>query len=90
MRSIQQVASEPQPGDIVVLTTGKIRYEVDDFHLKIGSKQSTYVLATREETFREEPYTRREKVQIGLSAWEDLVRFGASIVESKAMASASI
>lgn len=81
MRSIQQVASEPQPGDVVVLTTGKIRYEVIVFSLRVGSRQDTYVEAVREETFREEPYVRREKVQIGLAAWEDLVRFSASIVE---------
>lgn len=85
-RSMSQVASEPEPGDVVVMTTGRVRYEVDAFHLKIGSKPGTYVEATREETFREEPYTRREKVQIGLSAWEDLVRLGASTVHSKPVA----
>ena len=81
MSEFEMIANEPQPGDVVVLTTGKVRYTVTEFHLTVGSRSRSFLDVQREETFREEPYTRAERVQIGLAAWNDLVRLGASTVE---------
>lgn len=86
MNVIDQIASEPQPKDQVTMRTGRIRYAVEDVVLRIGSRENSYVIATREETFREEPYTRTERVQFGIAGWGDMVRLGACTADRPAVA----
>lgn len=76
---IETVASEPQPGDTVTMTTGLVRYTVLAVMLA-ATRGRSVVQAERAETFRAEPYTRTEVVEMSLAAWGDLVRYGACTV----------
>ncbi len=83
MKTIKQVANEPEPGDQAIIVTGKVIYSVKEVTISpnpaTGGRMTT-VRAQREETFREEPYTRIQEVLCLLPVWTDLVRYAASTV----------
>ena len=79
MSDYERVATAPREGDEIVLRGGLVKYVV--------SWANEHCLNVfRDEVFRAEPYVRREGTQplvIGIQAWGDLVRHGASSVKTR-------
>ena len=83
MRTIEQVACEPEPGDEATLVGGQVVYRVREVTIAPNPAtggRTTTIRAEREETFRSEPYTRSQEVLCLLPVWTDLVLRAAATV----------
>lgn len=79
MKTIEQVAREPEPGDEVILINGKITYRVKEVAIAPNPAtggRSTTIRAEREES------GKTQAVLLFLSAWTDLVTHAAATVRS--------
>lgn len=75
MRTAEQIARDPQHGDVVVLPGGKVRWRVRTFltvPASVGAPSAQLVLADRLEE-QDEGARRQEKIAIHPSTWSDLV-----------------
>lgn len=80
-KTIQMVATQPEPGDEVVLVNGKVAYRVEAVRLTPHhGHMRCLIFADRVETFREEPFTKTQDVVIEGPVWRDLVERCASTV----------
>lgn len=79
MRTIEDVAAEPQRGDVVTLKGGLVRWTVRSFMLipQPNGPMMPLVLADREERAQSK---KNERIAINVLTWGDLVRSGASEV----------
>lgn len=78
MKTIEQVAREPEPGDEAILINGKISYRVKEVTIAPNPSggRSTTVRAEREES------GKTQVVLLFLPAWTDLVMHAAATVRS--------
>lgn len=76
MKTIEQVAREPEPGDEAILINGKISYRVKEVAPNPSGGRSTTVRAEREES------GKTQVVLLFLPAWTDLVMHAAATVRS--------
>jgi len=79
VRTIEDVAKEPQQGDVVTLRGGKVRWTVRSFMLipQPNGPMMPLVIASRKQS---EPEALNERIAINVLTWGDLVRTGAESV----------
>lgn len=79
---IERVATDPKIGDVVILRGGHVRYVVRRepwlTTVATGERLAMALLTMRTNREGVEAY-----VSMDLTAWTDLVRFGASTVEER-------
>jgi len=78
MRTLEEIANAPCSGDVIVLRSGHVTYEVLEASLSMQPllRLSDAVLARRT-SVRNDVYEGVGQVLLSKAAWRDLVLFGA-------------